>query len=61
MKYKQAVIEELEKARQLSESIKKGMDNRTISPQEVYDLNLRVYKHVSNALKRVGLEYDETR
>jgi len=61
MKYKQMVLEELEKAKQLSESIQKGMDNRSVSQQDVYDLNLRIYKHVSNAFKRIGLEYDASR
>jgi hypothetical protein len=61
MKYKQTVFADLENAKQISESILKGLENRTLSPAELYDLNKRVHSHLAKALNRVGLEYDETR
>lgn len=61
MKYRQTVITNLENAKQISESIQKGLDNHSLSPGELYNLNKRLLAIVSVALDRVNLEYDEAR
>jgi len=61
MKYRATVINDLENAKQMIESIKKGLDNRSMTPIEMYELNNKVLNYVTRALQRVNLEYDETR
>lgn len=61
MKYRATVINDLENAKQMIESIKKGLDNRSMTPIEMYELNKKVLNYVTRALQRVNLEYDETR
>ena len=61
MKFKTLVLNELEKGISLSNSIKKGMDNKQLTPQELYDLNGRMLICFKRASQRVELEYDENR
>ena len=59
MRYKILVMKSLEKAIAINKTIIKSMDNRSSTPQQIYDMNKALLKFLEDIEEKVNLEHEE--